>query len=67
MLTKQNQQQPQKQSKSKLIESNLKSLNTDFSMSDSMNYPSVMNRTGNMTDESAMDLAAADEGDSIIN
>ena len=67
MLMKQSQQQPQKQSKSKLIESNVKSLNTDFSMSDSMTYPCVMNRTGNMTDESAMDLAAADEGDSIIN
>lgn len=60
MLAKQNQQQiAQKQMKNKLIEGNGKALGTDFSMSDSMN------RNENVTDESAMDLAAADDADNI--
>lgn len=57
MLAKQNQ----KQIKNKLNDVIAKVSGTDFSMSDSMN------RTENVTDESAMDLAGADEGDSIIN
>lgn len=66
MLTKQNQQQPthQRQIRTKLIEANLKILNTDLSMSDSM---TGSNKNGNITDESAMDMVATDEGDSITN
>lgn len=68
MLAKQNQQQiAQKLTKNKPTEANSKALSADFSMSDSMNYPPVMNRTGNVTDESAMELAGVDEADSIIN
>ncbi|RNA05747.1 hypothetical protein BpHYR1_025563 [Brachionus plicatilis] len=68
MLAKQNQQQAaHKQLKNKQVEGNVKLGCTDFSMSDSMSFPLVMNRTGNVADESAMELAGVEEGDSLIN